>query len=271
MTEATTTTIDGARGAIVVHTWKRDDGRGRYAVLLAHGLAEHMGRYGHVAEHLLAHGAAAVTGPDHLGHGASEGPRAEFDDIDVMVADLHAVADRLRAAYPGLPVVLVGHSLGGIIATRFAQQHHEELAALVLSAPVIGGNPGFEALLAMDPMPEVPLDPAALSRDSAVGRAYAADPLVHHGAMARSSLQAIFSSVDVIARDTDLGDLPTLWIHGENDPLAPYDVTAKAFERTGGTVLEQKVYAGAMHEIFNETNKEEVLADVTDFLDRHVP
>jgi alpha-beta hydrolase superfamily lysophospholipase len=180
------------------------------------------------------------------------------------------VADQVRNDYPGLPLVLIGHSLGGVIATRFTQKYGDELAALVLSAPVIGGNPGFRALLSMDPMPDVPLDPAALSRDPAVGEAYANDPLVHHGAVQRSALQSIFTAVDRIAADGSLGDVPTLWIHGEHDPLAPYDVTATAFETAGGTRLEQKVYPGAMHEIFNETNKDEVLDDVTDFLDKHV-
>jgi alpha-beta hydrolase superfamily lysophospholipase len=264
----TTTTISGAEGQLFVRTWQGDEGR--YAVLLAHGLGEHTGRYGHVAVHLLAHGAAVVSGPDHLGHGQSDGPRADFDDVDVMVEDLHQVADQLRDDHPGLPLVLIGHSLGGVIAARFAQKYGAELAALVLSAPVIGGNPGFQALLSMDPMPDVPLDPAALSRDPAVGEAYAADPLVHHGPVTRTALQSIFTSVDQIAADGSFGDLPTLWIHGENDPLAPYDVTAKAFETVGGTHLEQKVYPGAMHEIFNETNKDEVLADVTNFLDAQV-
>lgn len=264
----TTTTINGSQGELFVRTWQTDGGR--FAVLLAHGLGEHTGRYRHVAEHLLAHGAAAVSGPDHFAHGESEGPRGDFEDVEVMVDDLHLVADQLRSANPGLPLVLVGHSLGGIIATRFAQKYGAELSALVLSAPVIGGNPGFQALLSMDPMPEVPLDPAALSRDPAVGEAYANDPLVHHGAVTRNTLQAIFTSVDRIAADGTLGELPTLWIHGENDPLAPYDVTAKAFETVGGPHLEQKVYPGAMHEIFNETNKDEVLEDVTDFLDKHV-
>src|SRR5919112_2043107 len=129
-----TDTITGAKGKLFVRTWQADEGR--FVVLLAHGVGEHTGRYAHVAEHLLAHGALAVSGPDHLGHGESEGSRSDFDDVDVMVEDLHLVADRLRAQDQGAPMVLVGHSLGGIIATRFAQRYGAELTALVLSAPV---------------------------------------------------------------------------------------------------------------------------------------
>ncbi|HVK29910.1 MAG TPA: alpha/beta fold hydrolase [Nocardioides sp.] len=259
--------LAGARGELVVHAWTAD--AGRFVVLLAHGIGEHAGRYDHVARHLVAHGAAAVHAPDHAGHGLSEGPRAEVE-VESMVADLHRVAERLRRDHPGLPLVLVGHSLGGIISTRYAQEHPGELAALVLSGPVIGGNPGFEALLAMDPMPEVPIDPAALSRDPAVGEAYLADPLIHHGALSRETLQDIFAAVATIAAGPGLGGLPTLWLHGELDPLAPYDVTAAAFEVVGGTALEHRSYPGAMHEIFNETNRAEVLEDMTSFLDVNV-
>ena len=257
--------ITGSQGKLVVSQWPNPEAT--FAVLLAHGIGEHAGRYEHVASHLVDHG-AVVYAPDHRGHGRSDGERALVDDVDAMAADLHLVAGRVRDDHPALPLVLIGHSLGGIIATRFAQQHLEELDALVLSAPVIGGNPGFEALLGMDPMPDVPVDPAALSRDPAVGVAYAADPLIYHGPLLRETLQGIFGAVAAIAQGPDFGDLPTLWIHGENDPLAPYDVTKAAFEHVGGPKLEAKVYPGAMHEIFNETNKEEVLGDVVEFLDR---
>src|SRR5215207_8668511 len=258
-------TLNGSSGSLAVHLWP--NANARFAVLLAHGIAKHSGRYEHVAAHLVRNG-GVVYSPDHRGHGKSAGERGLVDDIEAMATDLHLVADRVRADRPELPLVLIGHSLGGIIATRFAQRYPGELAALVLSAPVVGGNPGFEALLGMDPLPDVPLDPAVLSRDAAVGEAYAADPLVYHGPLSRKTLETIFGTVATIAERPDLGDLPTLWIHGEGDQLAPYDVTATAFKHLGGSSLEQKVYPGAMHEIFNETNKEDVLDDVTAFLDR---
>jgi alpha-beta hydrolase superfamily lysophospholipase len=263
VTTETSFTLEGTTGALHVRTWRGSEPA--YAVLIAHGIAEHGGRYAHVARSLVEDGAVVYAG-DHLGHGESAGERMEIKDVDVMVQDLHLVANRLRADHPGLPLALIGHSLGGIIATRFAQLYPDELAALVLTGPVVGGNPAFEALLGMDPMPSVPIDPAMLSRDPAAGAAYLADPLVYHGPLTRQTLTAIFASVDAIAAGPSLGDLPTLWLHGENDPLAPYDVTAKAFEHLAGTALEQKKYDGAMHEILNETNKDEVIADILTFL-----
>jgi alpha-beta hydrolase superfamily lysophospholipase len=233
--------------------------------LLAHGYGEHVGRYEHVASMLVGLG-AVVYAPDHLGHGRSAGEPALVEDIEVLVSDLHTVADRARADHPDLPVALIGHSMGGLIATRFAQRYGAELAALVLSGPLIGGNPAFELLLGMDPIPEIPIDPSMLSRDPAVGAAYAADPLVYHGPFHRATVLAFAGSAERVASGGSLGELPTLWLHGGNDQLVPYGVTAEAMERVKGTSLRHTVYDGAAHEVFNETNSDEVLAEVAGFL-----
>ena len=256
--------FDGAGGRIYVTQWSTE-APPRFVVLLSHGYAEHAGRYQHVAAMLTDLG-AAVYAPDHLGHGRSEGERALVADIDAVVGDLHEVADRARLDHPELPVVLVGHSMGGLIATRFAQRHGDELTALVLSGPLVGGNPMFEMLLEMEPIPDIPMDPAILSRDPAVGAAYAADPLVYHGPLLKTTLQTFADSVALVAEGGTLGELPTLWVHGSADFLVPYDATAAAMERIGGTALRHTAYEGAAHEVFNETNRDEVLAEVAAFL-----
>lgn len=261
--DADVTTIPGSHGALALHRWTAE--QPRFVALLAHGYGEHAGRYAYPAARLVAAG-AAVYAPDHVGHGRSDGERAHVELIEGMVTDLGTVAKQAGTDHPGLPVALIGHSMGGIIAVRYVQRAVGPVDALVLSGPVIGGNPAIFALLDMDPIPDVPLDPAALSRDPAVGAAYAADPLVYHGPFLRDSLQAFKDEAATIAAGPGLGDLPTLWIHGENDPLAPLPDTRAAFDRIGGSALQQKVYPGAMHEIFNETNAVEVLDDVTAFL-----
>jgi alpha-beta hydrolase superfamily lysophospholipase len=262
----TTEVLPGSHGDYVVHRWDIPDPR--YLVLIAHGIAEHARRYDHVAAALLADGAAVYV-PDHYGHGLSDGERALVEDIEAYVDDLHLVADLARGEHPDRPLVLIGHSLGGIIATRYAQRYRTELTALILSAPVIGGNPAFEPLLALDPIPDVPLDPAMLSRDPAVGEAYAADDLVYHGPLQRLTLETIFGAGPTIAQGPKL-DLPTLWMHGENDPLAPYKETRQAIDRIRTSQVTEKFYPGAMHEIFNETNQAEVINDAVTFIGHHV-
>jgi alpha-beta hydrolase superfamily lysophospholipase len=256
-------TFAGIHGTVAVHRWTA--ATPRFVVLLAHGYGEHAARYGHLAQRLVEAG-AAVYAPDHAGHGLSDGGRAHIEHLEDMVTDLGTVAGQAAAEHPGLPVALIGHSMGGIIATRYVQRAVGAPDALVLSGPVVGGNPAIFALLEMDPIPDVPLDPAGLSRDPAVGTAYAADPLVYHGPFRRESLRSFKDAAAAIAAGPSLGALPTLWIHGENDPLAPLDVTTAAFEHLGGSALQRKVYPGAMHEIFNETNRDEVVDDVVAFL-----
>jgi alpha-beta hydrolase superfamily lysophospholipase len=256
--------LPGARGRVHVQRWPIDDPR--YVAVLVHGYGEHAGRYAHVAERLIGSG-AAVYAADHLGHGRSEGERAVVEDADDLVHDLLSVASYARGRHPGLPRVVLGHSMGGLVATRFAQLHPEELDVLVLSGPVIGGNPDIEALLALDPMPEVPIDPGALSRDPAVGEAYAADPLVYHGPFVRSTLEAMFAAARAVAGGPRL-ESPVLWLHGEEDPLAPLGPTREAIERVRGDWLEERIYPGARHEVLNETNRDEILGDVVSFLDR---
>jgi alpha-beta hydrolase superfamily lysophospholipase len=257
--------MEGARGALSVHHWR--DGAARYVVLLAHGLGEHARRYDHVAARLVADG-GEVYAPDHYGHGGSDGERAVVDDLAAMVEDLRAVAVRVGAKQAAIPMVLVGHSMGAVIAARYAQLHGDELAALVLSGPPLGDNPALAALLDMDPFPDVPIDPAVLSRDPAVGAAYAADPLVYHGPLTLTTLQGIFAGVEAVAQGGELGELPTLWIHGEVDELAPLEPARAAIAHLRGRHFEEKVYPQARHEIFNETNKDEVIEDVLAFIHR---
>lgn len=263
--EQRTETVHGARGPIVVHVW--EGATARRIVLIAHGYGEHSGRYGHVARALGARG-ATVWSPDHLGHGLSGGDRAVIVDFEEAVDDLHRAAGMAVRAHPNLPVVLIGHSMGGLIATRYAQRYGDELAGLVLSGPLIGRHEAAAQLLALPEMPDVALDPATLSRDPAVAEAYAADPLVYHGPFKRPMLEAMRAGLAAVDGGPAFGDLPTLYLHGGDDAIVPAEGTRHATERLRGSDFTERVYEGARHEIFNETNGREVLDDVGAFVER---
>ena len=258
-------TFAGTRGANVVREWPHD--RPRYLVVMVHGYGEHIGRYEYVADALVRHG-AAVYGLDHAGHGKSAGDRVLVEDFEDVVTDVHAVERRARADHPGVPIVVIGHSMGGMIAARYGQRYGEGLAALVLSGPVIGGWEVIPALLALDELPDIPIDPATLSRDPAVGRAYAEDPLVWHGPFKRPTLEAFAAALTRIGNEGTLGELPTLWIHGEADQLVPIAGSRAGIDAIRGSDLTERIYPEARHEVFNETNRDEVLADVMSFVDR---
>ena len=253
----------GKRDKIVARAWPVEEPR--YVAVLVHGYGEHIGRYEYVAGILREHG-GAVYGPDHLGHGRSGGERALIPDFEDVVTDLNTVVEGARADNSGLPVVLVGHSMGGMIAARHAQRYGSGLASLVLSGPVLGPWSPIKALLGLDEIPDIPIYPATLSRDLSVGEAYAADPLVWHGPFKRPTVEAFDRCLTAIASGGRLGSLPTLWVHGEADELVPLSETRIGIEEIRGTDFTEILYPDARHEVFNETNKDEILEDVTAFI-----
>ncbi|WP_309061027.1 alpha/beta hydrolase [Streptomyces sp.] len=256
--------LTGTRGTITVREWSRC--APRYLALVAHGYGEHIGRYAGLAGVLVAHG-AVVAGPDHMGHGRSAGERVLIEDFEDVVTDLHSAAGLVRDAHPGLPVVVIGHSMGGLIAARYAQRYGASLAALVLSAPVIGTWELPGRLLALDEIPDTPISPAALSRDPAVGAAYAADPLVWHGPMKRPTVEAFARTLESVAQGGDVGPLPLLWLHGDDDRLVPLPGSRAGVERLSGGRLTERIHPGARHEVFNETCGAAAFDDLTRFLD----
>ncbi|GAB2762288.1 alpha/beta hydrolase [Streptomyces bullii] len=268
MADAREHVLSGTRGTLTVREWPCE--RPRYVVLVVHGYGEHAGRYEELAGVLTGHG-AAVYGPDHMGHGRSAGERVLIHDFEDVVMDVRAVAELATAAHPGLPVVMVGHSMGGLIAARYAQRYGAELAALVLSGPVIGQWETPRRLLAHaevhGEIPDVPISPAALSRDPAVGAAYAADPLVWHGPMKRPTVQAFARTLETVAKDGAVRGLPLLWLHGEDDRLVPLPGSRVGVEELSGGAATVRIFPGARHEVFNETDRELVFADLKDFLD----
>jgi alpha-beta hydrolase superfamily lysophospholipase len=163
---------------------------------------------------------------------------------------------------------MVGHSTGGLIATRYAQRHREDLAGLVLSGPAVGLGPVIEGWLAAPEPPSDPIDVAVLSRDPAVGEAYAADPLVWHGGWKRPTLEAFVAADRAIADGPGFGDLPVLYVHGAGDQLVPVDLARPVVERLAGTDFEERLLADARHEVFNEIDQDVTIALVADFVER---
>jgi alpha-beta hydrolase superfamily lysophospholipase len=220
-----------------------------------------------VAAALVERG-AVVYGPDHLGHGRSDGEPALIADFERVVDDLHQVVGLAQDRHPGLPLVLIGHSMGGLIAARYAQRHAAELAGLVLSGPAVGLGAVFEQWLAAPEPPSDPIDVAVLSRDPAVGEAYANDPLVWHGGWKRPTLEAFLRACQAVDAGPGFGDLPTLYIHGEVDELLPMVFARPAVERLQGSDFSEHIVPEARHEVFNELDKEETISLVAEFVER---
>ncbi len=253
----------------------------RGSVLLVHGLGEHVGRYAAVAD-ALNHAGWTVWGYDHRGHGASGGARGVLAADDSLLRDLARVIDALRAREPGA-LVLLGHSMGGAVAARFVAEGLQAqpaswwrpVDALALSSPAldIGLNPGQRLLLAVlgRLAPDLALgnglDPAWVSRDAAVVRAYRDDPLVHDRITPRLVRFMADAGAFVRARAAHW-PVPTLLQWAGADRCVRPAGSAAFAAAAPASVVQHRTYPTLAHEIFNEPEREQVLAELTHWLAR---
>jgi acylglycerol lipase len=257
-------------GTELVREWA-PAGEPRAVIVLVHGLAEHCGRYERTGS-LLADAGFHVRGFDLVGAGASGGRRWHVEDWGQYHDQVGEHVSWGRET--GKTVVLMGHSLGGNIALGYALSDAPPPDLLVLSAPGIAGGAGWQRALApvlakLAPSLAIPnnLDGELLSRDPAVAEAYFADPLV----VTKSTTKLgalLFEQFEEL--NEQLGELviPTLVVHGGEDRIVP----TRSSETLGELdCVDRKVYPGLRHEILNEPEGPEVVADIVTWIDRHLP
>ena len=274
-TEATFTGNHGTR--IVYDVWTPDSDPVA-VVVLSHGFGEHARRYDHVVARLLDLG-LAVYAPDHRGHGRSGGKRVELKQWSDYTDDLHRVFDIARTAHPGLPVYLLGHSMGGAIALDYALDHQADLAGLVLSAPAVDvttGVPGVVVAVGkivgryLPGIPVETLDADLVSRDPQVVDAYNADPLVHHGKVPAGVARGMIVNAESLPARLPSLSVPVLLLHGELDGLANVTGSRMIATTAGSADLTYHEYPGLFHEVFNEPEQDQVLGDVATWLRGHL-
>ena len=253
----------------------------RGLVFIVHGLFEHSARYRAVADHLAALG-LAVFALDLRGHGESEGRRVHVGDFDAYARDLDAGLRLVRERHPDRPVVLLGHSMGGVVAARYALDHGDELHGLVLSAPGLAPHPSsappswLAALgrmlsrLAPRTLVDAGLDPTKISRDQDVVAAYVADPLIGRKVSARWFTAYEAARRDAMARAHALRVPALVLIAGGDLLVAPQAAAAWAARAPAGLV-ETRTWDICYHELLNEPERLEVLGAVETWLAEHLP
>jgi alpha-beta hydrolase superfamily lysophospholipase len=240
-------------------------------IVLVHGVAEHSGRYEHVGTQLAAAG-FDVLGFDLRGHGKSGGSRGHVASMSDFLDDVEELVNDRRAL--GVPVVLIGHSLGGLIATAYAEAQRPPVDLLVLSAPALVADvPGWQRVAANtlgSLVPKLPIpndfDGELLSRDEAVAVAYRDDPLRVTKLSARFG-KVLFAAMPEATDRLDRITIPTYVIHGADDKLVPPKATDPFEALPNATRI---VVPGVRHESFNEPEGPQILSDVITWINDHL-
>ena len=253
-------------------------GPARAVVVLVHGNSEHMGRYAHVVEALAARG-FTVFNHDHRGHGKSAGVRGDVEDFGFFVSDLRKLVELARAHSPNLPIFMVAHSLGGLIALTYTLEHESTLSGLVLMSPALEFGADVSPLLKRlagviaKAAPLLPITPShkqpdsVLSRDPEIQRLFDEDPLCYSGDVrARYGYELLKAAQKVKNRGRNL-TLPILIQYGTDDRLVSPGGAKALFTRLRSSDKTLLEWQDARHELFNELEKGQTIETLIAWLE----
>ncbi|HIP97483.1 MAG TPA: alpha/beta hydrolase, partial [Anaerolineae bacterium] len=250
------------------------EGDPQAVLVLAHGYAEHSGRYAHVADYFVNQG-YAVYALDHRGHGKSDGKRGYFERFQFLVDDLDKFVTVVRAIGGVGSLFLVGHSMGGLLSAAYTIQHPDGVDGLVLSgagvkvgedvSPLLRAMSGVISAL-LPRMGVTQLEAAAISRDPQVVARYDSDPLNYRGKVPARVGAEMLKTARWVMREAHAIACPVLIMHGTADKLANPTGSRELYEAVSSSDKTLKLWDGLYHEIFNEPEKERVLAFMRDWL-----
>ncbi|MGF1587386.1 MAG: alpha/beta hydrolase [Bacteroidales bacterium] len=268
------TSADGNK--MFFQSWS-PSGNPEMVIALVHGLGEHSGRYQHWARKFCEE-SIAFAAFDLRGHGLSEGKRGNIPSLEVAFIDIGLFLDRVGVIFPGTPVVLYGHSLGGNLAVNYVLSRDSNLAALVMTSPWLQLSapvPNYKKMLAHLAGSLMPsfiqpsgLDPVYLSRDQKVVHEYRSDPLVHDRISAGLYLSGSHGSEKALSLAGNI-TMPVLIMHGTDDGLTSPE-GSKSFNGNSGENVTLKLWDGFYHELHNEPEKDDVFLFITGWLHKDV-
>lgn len=267
--------FDGVGGVRIVYDAWMPEAAPRAVVVLSHGFGEHARRYDHVALRFGEAGLATYA-LDHRGHGRSGGKRVLCKGISEYTGDFHTLVGIATREHPGVPGVVLGHSMGGAIVFSYGVDHPDDYQLMVLSGPAVAMQTvvppalviAAKALGLIAPgLPVQALDSSAVSRDPEVVAAYDNDPLVHHGRVPAGVARALVLVGETMQQRAAALAAPLLILHGAEDRLVPVDGSRQLAAGVGSADVRLNIYPGLYHEVFNEPERDRVLADVVEWID----
>lgn len=251
------------------------EGETRATVVLVHGLGEHSGRYQALASHFNGRGFAVIA-PDHLGHGESPGDRVYVDRFDDYLEGVRECRQLMTSLHPQCPCFLLGHSMGGLISARLLLEDQTLYRGALLSGPAFAAEAPPPAIVIWigkllsriaPKIGMIELDAAGVSRDPDVVADYQADPLVNHGKVTTRLSVELLSAMERVLRAAGDITLPILLMHGAADAMAAPSGSQQFAETVGSHDLTFKLLPDMYHEIFNEPEGPQVIAEFADWIE----
>jgi acylglycerol lipase len=250
----------------------------RAVIALAHGINDHSGRYRHVIDALVEQDFAVYI-IDHRGHGRSEGPRSQIGRFDDFVDDFELLTVQAVSEQKDKPFYVLGHSMGGLIATRYALRHQSSIAGLILSAPAILIDENTSPIMRTILLGLARIGPnwallpernGLLSRDPEVERKKKDDPLAGNVKISLGTARALLIASEETRKQMSQLSLPLLVMHGADDTLTFPSGSRMLVEQAASQDKTLKIWPGLRHEIFNEPEGPEVIDYLIEWLEKRV-
>ncbi|HVY84814.1 MAG TPA: lysophospholipase [Caulobacterales bacterium] len=264
--------IDGADGMrLFLRSW-RPETKPRGVVVICHGFNSHSGQYLWVADQLVGAGLAVYAG-DLRGRGQSDGERF-YADAGQYERDLGAFVALAKSREPGLPVYLLGHSAGGVTSCIYTLDHQQELAGLICESFAFEAPAPDFAIAALKGLAHVfphahvlALKNEDFSRDPAVVKAMNADPLIAHETQPTRTVAALAHADERLKREFPKITLPVFILHGTADKATKYQGSQMFYDKAGSKDKTLKLYEGHYHDLLNDVGKEQVMADIIQWIE----
>jgi acylglycerol lipase len=265
--------LDGAAGRLFVRHWA-PAGPPTASLVICHGFNAHSGHYARAAE-VFAQRGLAITALDLRGRGQSDGERFYVESIDDYVADLSQAIEHARSLNPELPVFLLGHSAGGVTAVTYALDHQDRIAGLISESFAFRVfAPDLALALLKGASHVVPhahavrLKMADFSRDPAWVAHLESDPLVENEVQPIQTMAALARADERFASEFERIALPVLIIHGTADRATRPEGSQTFFDAALSSDKTLKLYEGFFHDLLNDVDRDRVMNDVGNWIDR---
>jgi len=260
------------------YVWAPQGAAAKGVVVVVHGIQDHARRYEGLARSLNQAG-LAVLAQDHRGHAASGGARQRIDSLDQVSADMRLAVEQAKQRYPGAPLFLYGHSMGGLVVTHITANYADPLAGVVISSAALQRPEGISdgkvgvvnALSALLPgLPLEPIDHSRVVRSPQAREQLKADPVLSPEKIPARTVATLLNGIDAVQSELGRVRAPLLVLHGTADQITPMQGSQRLEALAASPNKRLKLFPGALHDLLHEPEAETVRQDILAFVNRQL-